>query len=105
MKINNTGMKPTTAAQIKARDLESKLTNTVKPGDAKAGDASSIGSSKIDLSPEAQAYQKAKALASNDDIDEAKVSRLQKLIDEGKYNVNAEAVADRLVDEQILAGE
>lgn len=93
-------MNPTTAAQIKARDLESKLTNTVKPGDA-----SSIGSSKIDLSPEAQAYQKAKALASNDDIDEAKVSRLQKLIDEGKYNVNAEAVADRLVDEQILAGE
>jgi negative regulator of flagellin synthesis FlgM len=100
MKINNTGMKPTTAAQIKARDLESKLTNTVKPGDA-----SSIGSAKIDLSPEAQAYQKAKALASNDDIDEAKVSRLQKLIDEGKYNINAEAVADRLVDEQILAGE
>ena len=34
-----------------------------------------------------------------DDIDEAKVARLQKLIDEGKYNVDADAIADRMIDE------
>jgi len=105
MKINNAGMKPTTAAQVKARDLENKLTNGIKSGELKSDDASALGSTKIDLSSEAQAYQKAKAIASNDDIDEAKVSRLQKLIDEGKYNINAEMVADRLVDEHLLAGE
>ena len=35
------------------------------------------------------------------DIDEAKVSRLQKLIDEGKYKVDAKEIADKMVDEQL----
>jgi negative regulator of flagellin synthesis FlgM len=35
------------------------------------------------------------------DVDEAKVSRLQKLIDEGKYHVDADAIADRLVDSHL----
>ena len=36
-------------------------------------------------------------------MDEAKIARFQKLIDEeGKYNVDASAVADKLVDERPL---
>lgn len=34
-------------------------------------------------------------------VDEAKVARLQKMIDEGKYKVDADSVADRLVDEHL----
>lgn len=59
------------------------------------------GSSKVDVSDRAQMMQKAKEIASNNSIDEAKVARLQKLIDEGKYSTDASAIADRLVDEHM----
>lgn len=46
--------------------------------------------------------QKAKEIATRPDtVDEAKVARLQKLIDEGNYKVDADAIADRLVDEHM----
>lgn len=61
----------------------------------------SSGSEKVSLSEKAQAFQKAKSIASDSSINEAKVARLQKMIDEGSYNVNAAAVADRLVDEHL----
>jgi negative regulator of flagellin synthesis FlgM len=58
------------------------------------------GSSRVDVSMRAQEMAKAKELASpSNDIDEAKISRLQKLIDEGKYKVDADALADRILDE------
>ena len=38
----------------------------------------------------------------SDDMDEAKIARFQKLIDEGKYICDASAVADKLVDEHLL---
>lgn len=60
---------------------------------------------KVNVSEQAQAMQKAKSIASKETIDEAKVARLQKLIDEGKYKVDADAVADKLVDEHLLLTE
>lgn len=58
-------------------------------------------SSHVQLSPRAQDILKAKELATpSSGIDEAKVARLQKLIDQGNYKVDAEAIADRLLDEQ-----
>ena len=39
------------------------------------------------------------------DIDEAKVARLQALIDKGQYKVDARAIADKLVDEQMKMNE
>jgi negative regulator of flagellin synthesis FlgM len=59
-------------------------------------------SARVELSTRAQDIRKAKELATpSNDVDEAKVARLQKLIDEGKYKVDAEAIADRLLDEQM----
>jgi negative regulator of flagellin synthesis FlgM len=106
MKVNNSGAKPTSSAVINSKDLEKTL-GTKGKGEASATSASgsTMGSSKINMSPEAQAFQKAKAIASEDSVDEAKVARLQKLIDQGKYKVDAEAIADRLVDEHLMAGE
>jgi negative regulator of flagellin synthesis FlgM len=109
--------------QTEAATLNKTLNKTVKKttpdtvGEAKKRSAASAGltdglteafapgnSSKVDLSSRAQDIRKAKELATPKagDIDEAKVARLQKLIDAGKYNVDAEAVADRLVDEHLL---
>jgi flagellar biosynthesis anti-sigma factor FlgM len=59
-------------------------------------------SSKVDVSNRAQMMNKAKAIASDQTVDEAKVAHFQKLIDEGKYNVDSEAVADKMVDEHLL---
>lgn len=66
-----------------------------------ASSGGSVGnSSRVDVSPRAQEMMKARELATpSGDIDEAKVARLQKLIDEGKYKVSAEEIADRLLDE------
>ena len=60
------------------------------------------GDSKVDVSERAQMMQKAKDIASESSIDEAKVAHLQKMIDEGKYSVDADKIADRLVDEHML---
>lgn len=102
MKVNNAGAKAVSAAQVRAKEFEKSLKSNSKD---EAGKSSAVGSSKVNMSSEAQAFQKAKAIASADTIDEAKVARLQKLIDEGKYRVDSEAVADRLVDEHLLSGE
>lgn len=105
MKVNNRDAKTisNTVAQTRANELEKNL----KSGKAdKASNADALGgSSKVNVSPEAQAFQKAKAIASKDTVDEAKVARIQKLIDEGKYKVDSAAVADRLVDEHLATGE
>ena len=78
---------------------KSSLENLIAP---KGDNASPLGgSSKVDVSDRAQMMQKAKDIASRDSVDEAKVARLQKLIDEGKYKTDASAIADKLIDEHM----
>ena len=100
MKVNSTNnstVNATTAGGV--RDA--------KPGKNSAADlkGAELESAKVQMSRDAQAMQKAKAIAGKQTVDEAKVARLQKLIDEGKYKVDAESVADRLVDEHLAIGE
>lgn len=80
------------ASGAKGADLKSL-------GESKVGD----NASKVELSPRAQDMKRIKDIAtSGPEIDEAKVAKFQKLIDEGKYQVDAEALADKMVDEHIL---
>ncbi len=78
-----------------------------KPGasNAKASllDATDLGAaSKVDVSPRAQQMKKAKEIAqSTPDVNEEKVARLQKMIDEGKYKVGAKDIADKMIDEEL----
>lgn len=66
--------------------------------------ASNADSVKVDLSSRAQDIQKAKDIAmSSPDVDQAKIEKFQKLIDEGKYKVDSKAIAERMVDEQLMA--
>lgn len=65
------------------------------------GSSPAVGSTKIDLSDRAQMMQRAKEIGSRDTVDEAKVARLQKMIDEGKYVTDSSAIADKLVDEHM----
>jgi len=81
-----------------------------KTGGAKGADLKSLGESKageaatkVELSPRAQEMKRIKDIATaGPDVDEAKVAKFQKLIDEGKYEVDAEGLADKMVDEHIL---
>lgn len=69
-------------------------------------DASAVkGSDRLELSERAQRMSKAREIASESSVDEAKVARLQKMIDEGNYNVDASAIADKLVDQHLLMPE
>ncbi|RYX78135.1 flagellar biosynthesis anti-sigma factor FlgM [bacterium] len=82
------------AKASKTAGLEAALTGKTKSS-ADLGSAS-----KVAVSSRAQDMAKAKELATpSNDIDEAKVARLQALIDKGQYKINAEAVAERLLDE------
>ena len=99
MKVSNN-----TGAKISGLDLkQSKSLDKSKVRDGSSIDKRNIdGSAKIDLSERAQMMSKAKNIASESSVDEAKINRLQALIDKGEYNVDAAAVADRLVDEHLL---
>lgn len=59
------------------------------------------GSSNVEVSERAQMMNKAKEIASRQTVDEAKVARLQKMIDEGKYKVDADKITDRLLEEHM----
>jgi negative regulator of flagellin synthesis FlgM len=61
-----------------------------------------MDATRLQLSPQARQINKAKEIASQDSVDEAKIAHLQKLIDSGEYKVDAEAVADKLVNEHLL---
>ena len=61
--------------------------------DTKSADTSS----KVNLSQRAQDIKKAKEIAmATPDIREEKVAALQKLIDSGKYKVDAKEIADKM---------
>jgi negative regulator of flagellin synthesis FlgM len=96
-KVGNSNLQ--NVESTKTGKLSSKL-GLHKTG-ATGSSTGASGSSKVDLSDRAQMMAKAKEIASQDTIDEAKVARLQKLIDEGKYQTDAGAIADRLVDEHM----
>lgn len=106
MKINNSNISKGMAGldTVKGKSVESDLgvlgTKQTKKNEAGADSA------RIDFSDRAQAMQRAKEIAgAEDQIDEAKIAKFQKLIDEGKYKVDARSVADRLVDEQVNFNE
>lgn len=100
MKINNSrGPQLSSIDAAKNRELDALN------GERKATEGAKDfgGSAKVQLSERAQLMQRAKDIASqSEDVNEAKISRLQKLIDEGKYQVNASAIADKMVDEHML---
>ena len=104
MKISNS-LNPTANTGIQKSkndntDLASSLGINQESKGASAADIASAA--RVELSQAAKDISRVTALATPDDgIDEAKVARLQKLIDDGNYRIDAEGIADRLVDEHL----
>lgn len=103
MKVTNNKIGPANTPLDTSKTGKSDANKAVNPNlNAKAQEAGLKGKAEnVSVSERAQMMQKAKDIASKGDIDEAKVARLQKLIDEGKYKTDAKAIADKLVDEHL----
>ena len=107
MKVSNSGPKnvagntPTaTAADV------TKSARGAKSAGAEALGATVGSSAKVDVSSRAQEMKRAKEMSTpSGDIDEAKVARLQAMIDSGSYKVDSDAIAERLVSEQLKMNE
>jgi negative regulator of flagellin synthesis FlgM len=71
-----------------------------------ANSSASTGSANADISSRAKDMAKAKQIAADTpDVREAKIAALREQIQNKKYNVSADAIADKLVDDHIrLAG-
>ncbi len=88
--------------------LQERMIRESKIGKETPGLKSPISSAQIkdaaevNVSARAKNIQKATEIAKQDNVDEAKVARLQKLIDGGEYKVDADAVAERLLSEHLM---
>lgn len=85
-------------------DLAGKAKGVGAAGvDAKSSKAESSDATKVSLSSRAQELKKVKDMVGSiDEVDEAKVAKFQQLIDAGKYKVDADKIADKMVDEHLL---
>ena len=99
MKVNNKsaqGLMNDRAISDLAKDPSIKRGKTSSASPSEMMDAT-----RLQLSPQARQINKAKEIASRDSVDEAKIARLQKMIDSVEYKVDAEALADRILDEHL----
>lgn len=66
------------------------------------GPEEGAGASKVAVSSRAQEAKKIKELAlAAPDVDQAKVDKFRKLIEDGKYKIDANAIADKMVDDEL----
>lgn len=95
-RIGSSSLGKTDGASALSKDLKAKHSNL-------GGKEEIKDSANVNVSERAQMMQKAKEVASQGlhDVDESRVASLQKMIDEGKYNVDAGSIADRLVDRHL----
>lgn len=100
MKVSNNKIGPATTPLDTAKTGKADASKNLG-SNSKAQEVRQAKAENVNVSERAQMMQKAKELASGTDIDEAKVARLQKMIDEGKYKTDAKAIADKLVDEHL----
>lgn len=88
--------------------LQDKMVRESKIGKGDAGVRGKVSPSQIkdaaevNVSARAKNIQQATEIAKRDTVDEAKVARLQKLIDGGEYKVNADDIAEKLLSEHLM---
>lgn len=110
MKVSNSGPKNVGGGIAPATTgAAADAAKTARSGKSAAAEAlgATVGSStKVAVSDRAQEMSRTKAMATpSNDVDEAKVARLQALIDSGSYKVDAEAISERLLGEQMKMNE
>lgn len=101
MKINPKAAQPmlqdrtVRESKVGKEDILSSTKSKLSPSQLK-------DAAEVNVSPRAKNIQKATEIAKQNNVDEAKVARLQKMIDAGEYKVDADAVAERLLNEHLM---
>lgn len=96
--------------KVNSKAAQPLLSNNMKKAQSpKAGAKDKMGmqkqiadATKVDLSPRAKEINKAMKVAKEHKTDEAKIARLQNMVDRGEYKVESDKVADRLVNEHMI---
>lgn len=105
MKINGSTSNPAggIAKGISGSNSTDSVSGTKeKRGSTRAPEIDTGISDKVAISGRAKEASKAKAIAhSSPDVDEARVAKLKAAIQNGSYKVDADKIADRLVDEHL----
>ena len=107
MRINPTNSSPVQGSETQASKKTEKTKAQTYEGKA-GGASSSIKSDSVnaDISTKARDMAKAKQIATESpDVREARIAELREKIQNKSYNVSADAIADRLVDDHLrMAG-
>ncbi len=102
MKVDGSKIGGTLGANRDILDIGEKKSDSAS-GKKKVNETLLRDSAKLNVSAKGQDYAKINEAVKNvGDVDEAKVAKLQQLIDSGKYNVSAEDIADKMVDEHMM---
>lgn len=96
MKVTNQNPSAISSGKIGSQGQADQAANDVR---SKASNATT-SPAQVEVSQQAKDIQKAMDLAKVENtVDVEKVERLQSLIDRGLYGVDAQSIAERLVDE------
>jgi negative regulator of flagellin synthesis FlgM len=107
MKVGSYGNQSVQSGDVGAAKKSESAQETGKTAETKKAQESeaSSGAAKSDISAKAREFSKAKEVAaSTPDVREEKVAELRRRIQSGSYSVDANAVADRMVNEHLKTG-
>lgn len=106
MKVNQSPTTPIQSAQTGEATGAKKSAKTSAAQAAYAqSSASTEGAAKTEISAKAREMAKAKSVAQQTpDVREEKVAEIKRRLAEGRYKVDPQAVADRMVDEHLKTG-
>jgi negative regulator of flagellin synthesis FlgM len=103
MRVNQSGNNPVQGAEVSnAAKTERAQKAQAKRGAQQAGGAAAAEGAKAQISTKGKEFARAKEVATSaPDVREERIAELKRRIAAGKYQVDANAVADRMVDEHL----
>ena len=102
MKINSYSINQGIAQGLGAKDRVTKSGDSANPSASKISQGMLDSSAKVNISEKAKEMARVKELANQSpDVDAEKVAKFRALIEKGEYKVNAEAIADRMLEDEL----
>ena len=103
MRVNQTGTNPTQNREVSGAKKSDRAASTKRADRTdKSGSVDSSADVSMNISTRAKEAAKAKEIAaSTPDIRAEKIAELKRKIAAGKYNIDENAIADRMVNEHV----